>query len=290
MGTWREKLREKSNTRILGRALFIVGLLSGWGVALFFLLAAEPLHFSMLLAPAGFVALGLLLLFDDGIARHLMIQDEIEKFPDLIHDDIEALRQGKISPTHAMMLITLLALLGQIACIFLYRKWQASWMGCLNVNLVAVVAGFFIGVYGLRTTWFQERRKRFSWWIFFIPLMAFAISAFLGLYFAEPEIKSIRDLPVNQGVSYTATGSNERINEFDGRGIFSIMDGAMEIDCDDEACLVLVLVVIAIACIAASAFIPHFWIVATTILWVIMLLITARELLYRDSLNAEASQ
>jgi hypothetical protein len=81
MGTWREKLREKSNTRILGRALFIVGLLSGWGVALFFLLAAEPLHFSMLLAPAGFVALGLLLLFDDGIARHLMIQDEIEKFP-----------------------------------------------------------------------------------------------------------------------------------------------------------------------------------------------------------------
>jgi membrane-bound ClpP family serine protease len=61
----------------------------------------------------------------------------------------------------------------------------------------------------------------------------------------------------------------------------------MNIDCDDEACLVLILVVIGVACIFASAAIPHFWVVATTILWVIMLLVSIRELIYVESRKTE---
>lgn len=282
MRSWLARIREQRNDRVLGGILIGLGLLCGWSVALFFFISRESIHLSMLLAPAGFVFIGIIMIFNDSIERSLKIQDEIESFPDLIEDDVEDLRKGKITTTHGMVVVTSLTFLGLFTCIFLFRKWQATWTGCLNVLVASVLAGFIIGFIGLTTKWFQVRKKRFSWGIFLIPLSAFALSAFLGIYYAEPEIKSARDLPVNQSADYQYTNTGTRINQVDGEGAFSIMDGAMDIDCDDEGCLVLVLLVVAIACIVASAFIPHFWVVATTILWVIMLLITMRELLYRE--------
>lgn len=282
MRSWLARIREQRNDRVLGGILIGLGLLCGWSVALFFFISRESIHLSMLLAPAGFIFIGILLIYSDGIERSLKIQDEIQTFPDLIQDDFEDLRARKLTPTHAMVVITLLSLVGQITCIFLFRKWQATWTGCLNVVVASVLAGFLVGFIGLTTKWFQVRKQRFSWGIYIIPLIAYALSAFLGIYYAEPEIKSARDLPVNQSADYQYTNAGTRINQVDGEEAFSIMDGAMDIDCDDEACLVLILIVIAIACIAASAFIPHFWVVATTILWVIMLLITTREVLFRE--------
>jgi hypothetical protein len=180
-----------------------------------------------------------------------------------------------------MVLITALVFLCQITFIFLYRKWEASWLGGLSVVLVAVLAGFLIGYAGVKSEWFQVRKKRFSWWIFLIPLIAYAISGLVGIYFVEPEVRSVEDLPIYQPASYQYTPSQARIDRIEGRGMMNIMDGAMDIDCDDEGCLVLILVVIAVICVVASACIPHFWVVATTVLWVIMLLISTRELLFR---------
>jgi hypothetical protein len=279
MKSWLGAVRQKRNDARLGKFLISLGFLSGWGIALFFIISREPIPFSMLTASGGLIFTGFVLIFSDGIEKSLGIEDELQTFSELVQDDLEDLKCGRVTPTLAMVAITLLSLIGQIAFVFLYRKWQATWMGCLNVVFAAVLAGFGIGFIGLGTRWFQDRRQRFSWWVFLLPLLFFALSAFLGIYYAEPQIRAVRDLPVNQNASYQYEASSSRINQMDGQGTFYILDGAMELDCDDEACLVLILVVIGIACIAASAFIPHFWVVATTILWVIMLLITTRELL-----------
>jgi hypothetical protein len=271
---------KRRNDVTLGIILIGLGLFSGWGIALFFLFVRDTLPFSMLIASAGFVFIGFMLIFSDGIEKSLQLDDEIQKFPVLIQDDLEDLKRRRITTPHAMVVITFLSLIGQLAGVFLYRKWQAQWAGSLNVVLVAVLAGFAIGFVGLTTKWFQDRRQRFSWWVFLLPLGFFALSAYLGIYYVEPQIKSVGDFPINRSANYQYATPDARINQIDGRGAFDIMDGTLELDCDDEGCLVLILVVIGIACVAASAFIPHFWVVATTILWVLMLLIATRELLY----------
>jgi hypothetical protein len=271
----------KRNDVVFGWILVGFGVVSGFGVSAYFLLMAESLALSMLLAPAFFFLLGLVLIYSDNLERSLKIERDIRDFPRLIEDDLVDLREGKITPCHAMVVITTLSLIGQIAAIFLYRKWTANFMGCMNVIVVSVFAGFAVGLIGITTKWFRIRQQRFSFWVYLIPLIGLALSAFLGMYFAEPEITNVRDLPVSQGAGYQYTNTSTRVNYIDGGDAFFIVDGVLDADCDDEACLVLILVVIVIACIAASAFIPHFWVVATTILWVIMLLITLRELLYR---------
>jgi hypothetical protein len=278
----------KRNDVLLGWILFALGLASGLGIGAYFLFMGEVLPLSMLLAPAGFLLVGIVLIYSDNLERSLGVERDIRDFPQLVEDDLAELREGKITPCHAMVAITTLSLIGQIASIFLYRKWAASFMGCMNVIMVSVFAGFAIGLFGITTKWFRIRKQRFSFWVYLIPLIGLALSAWLGIYFAEPEITNARDLPVNQGAGYQYTNTSTRVNFIDGGDAFYIVDGILDADCDDEACLILILVGIAIALVAASAFIPHFWVVATTILWVIMLLITIRELLYRETgLRAE---
>lgn len=55
-----------------------------------------------------------------------------------------------------------------------------------------------------------------------------------------------------------------------------------DMDCDGEECLVMILIVVVIASVLASAYIPHFWVVATLILLTLMAVISLRELLYND--------
>ena len=281
MKDWFTRLSQRRNDRILGGSLAILGMFSAAGTAAYFFLSGASLPLSMLLVPAGFTLFGVLLVFSNELERGLQIEDEIDDFPALIQDDIEDLKQGKITPAHGMLLITLLTLIGLTLTIFLYRKWEATWGGGLNALGTAVVLGFITGFVGVTTRWFQHREKRYSWGIFLIPVTALAISAFLGMYYTEPKVISVRDQPANQSVGYESSSATSRLESVDGGGGFSIMDGAMDLDCDDEACLILILIVIAIACIVASAFIPHFWLVASSILWVIMLLLTLRELIYQ---------
>ncbi len=289
MSSWHAKLRRFRNDRILGWSLVLLGMLSASVTAAYFFPRGEALPLSLLIAPAGAAFIGLLLVFSVELERGLRVDDEIRDFPALIQDDIEDLKQGRITPTHAMVVITLLTFVGLTLTIFLYRKWEATWGGGLNALGTAVVIGFITGLVGVTTRWFQNREKRYSWGIFLIPFTALAISAFLGLYYTEPRVKSARDLPVNQPVGYETSSGATRVEQFDGGGVLSIMDGAMDLDCDDEACLILILIGIAIACIAASAFIPHFWLVAAFILWAIMLLLTLRDLMVEKPTYTETS-
>jgi hypothetical protein len=59
-------------------------------------------------------------------------------------------------------------------------------------------------------------------------------------------------------------------------------DALSGFDCDDEGCLVILLVAVVVIAVIASAFIPHFWVVATTLLLTLMAVVALREVLYHD--------
>jgi hypothetical protein len=267
----------------LGLALCGLGVASGIAVAAFFVLRAETVPGSMLVASAGLVFLGVVMIFFDGLESGLLIRDEIDCLPELIQDDFEDLKVGRITATHGMILITVLTLLGHILTLFLFRKWQASWFGGLSVVAVAAVVAFVVGLFGISMNWFQERKCRLSWWVFLIPFVAYGLSALLGVHFTEPRVNNARGLPINQGSGYEYVWAASRTGQDAAAQGVELFGSGWDIDCDDEGCLVLILVVIAIACVVASATIPHFWVVATTILWVIMLLISLRELFFTRS-------
>jgi hypothetical protein len=275
------------NDLILGRLLILIGAISALAIAAFFVLSHESIPISMLIIPELSVMIGLAILFFDFVDEELNLKDEIENFPQLIEDDIEDLKKGKFTSTHAMVIITTVTLVAQIAIIFLYRKWQAIWMGAINVVFVAGLVGLVTVIVGVKSKWFQNRRRRLSWGIFLIPFMFYGISAFLGIFFMEPKIGSARGFPINQGSTYRYASAETRSNQLNLLDTVSIGDGGINVDCDDEGCLVIILVIIGILCVIASAVIPHFWVVATTILWVIMALVAMRELLYNEALQAK---
>jgi hypothetical protein len=267
---------------LIGVTLTGLGLVSGLGVASFFVLRGEVIPSSMLVVSAGLVFLGVIMIFFDGIESGLLIDDEIDCLPELVEDDLEDLRHGRITATQGMLLITVLTLVGHVFNLFLFRKWRAFWAEGLSVVAVAAVVAFIVGLIGISMRWFQERECRLSWWIFLIPFIAYGLSALLGVYFTEPRVEGARSLPISQGSSYEYAWAATRTGQDVAMEGVSFLGDGMEVDCDDEGCLVLILIAIAIACIVASATIPHFWVVATTILWVIMLLIVLRELLFTE--------
>ena len=59
-------------------------------------------------------------------------------------------------------------------------------------------------------------------------------------------------------------------------------DVFVNLDCEDEACLVLLFVAVVVLAVFASATIPHFWVVAIMLLLTLMAMVALRELLYRD--------
>lgn len=266
--------------RAIGVALIGLGLLSGFAVVSFFVLRSEPVPVSMLVASAGLILLGVLLIFFEGVETSLAIKDEIDCLPELIEDDIADLKQGRITATHGMVLIAGLTFIGHVLTLFLFQKWRAYWFGGLSVVAVAAIVGFIVALLGISMNWFQERRCRLSWWVFLIPFVAYGLSALLGVHFTEPRVSGARNLPINQGSGYEYVWAATRVGQDAAAEGFYYIGNGINFDCDDEVCLVLILIVIAIACILASATIPHFWVVATTILWVIMFLVALRELLF----------
>lgn len=104
---------------LIGLGLIGLGFTSGLGVAFFFVIRGEAVPVSMLLTSAGLVFLGFILVFFDSLETVLMLTDEIECLPELVGDDIADLKQGRITSTHGMILITSLTLIGHVLSLFL---------------------------------------------------------------------------------------------------------------------------------------------------------------------------
>jgi hypothetical protein len=207
----------------------------------------------------------------------------------------EARRDGTASarPDPRIRTISLASLsLLSMAWIYLlwdYHKWDAQW-GSFSVLLVALAAAACLGLLISGRAWYRDRTRRTGWRLVTIPPIAFVVCAAAGIYFTEP---------VEFGGSTTRSGS--RLNEpgtaaeVDRRSPDYRYDyrhsraGLYELDLfldllffgdfgdGDDACGIVALILLIVVLVIASFLLPHFWVLSTFVLLVIMGLVAYRE-------------
>jgi hypothetical protein len=277
IGPTEGRFRRVGRDKILGIVLVNLALIVTPGLALVLFLEGS-LHLIILAAPAVIFLVGLLFLFTDYLETSLGIRDEIEEIPELLEDDVEALFQGRFTLTHFMVAATIVTAIMLSATLVWYKKWEASW-GPVNVLVISAAVVAITLIVGIKSRWFQDRRRRIGQRVYLIPLAGLVLSVCLGLYSTEPKEfggrTRSRGFP-SEAARWSATRASE--GRFLGLTIGDTLD-LVAIDCDGKECLVLLLILIAVVCVVSSAFIPHFWVLAGHLLLTIMALIALRELL-----------
>lgn len=237
----------------------------------------------LFILPAIGVIVGVLIIFTN-FESVIGLSETIEELPEALSDDVETLKNGRISFPIVAIFVSIIGILVETWLIFHFRKWNAEW-GSVSVLLISsVVSVVTVGIC-LTLDWFRFRYERLSWKIFIIPAVGFLLCAVLGSVYAEPQ--NYRELSLMQrdqlaqsdGYSMQSKGGQfiYMMSRSSGSGSSNI-----DIDCDGDECMALVLIVIVIICIAGSAIIPHFWLLASILLLTIMLMVAIRELLYYE--------
>jgi hypothetical protein len=272
-----------SRDKILGAAICAISLLAALAAGIFFVLSGESFSLAVFVAPALGFLVGLSIFFFSFVQENLQVTDEIKEFPKLVEDDLQKIRSGAFTFTHIVVALTLLAVLVEVGLLFWYRKERASW-GPLNVLVVAVVVAAAALFLSMRAGWFQQRKHRLSPYTFAIPAIGWGICILIGISFAEPRefggqspMEESRTVTAVSGAASTRSGDRMFFNSLEYGG-----DALSGFDCDDEGCLVILLVAVVVIAVIASAFIPHFWVVATTLLLTLMAVVALREVLYHD--------
>ncbi len=255
------------------------------GIYLVFTGASVPL--AVFAWPALGFLLGIAIVFFGFVESGLQIEDELEQFPELIEDDISDLRSGTITTTHMFVALTLAAAVIEIGLLLWYRKVDAAW-GPINVLLAALIVVVVTLILSLRADWFQYRRYRLAPIFYIVPAIGWLICCAIGVLYAEPAEYGGRSQMERAQV--VETGETQRSPQPGAKYVFfragdMAGDVLFNLDCDDEGCLLVLLIVVVAVSVLASAAIPHFWVVATLLLLTLMALITLRELLYSDDFD-----
>jgi hypothetical protein len=228
-----------------------------------------------------------MVIFTGIVEGGLQIEDEIDDFPQLVEDDLKELRRGIITPTHFMVIGTLIAALVELSLLLWYEKIYATW-GPLNVMLVALLVVGLTLLYSFRSRWFQIRTRRLAPHIYWIPAAGWLVCILIGARIAEPqEFGGRSQIERSQEIDVAGNpGPAQRVGSyFFLRTVDVATDAIVSFDCDDDACLVVLLVAVVALSIFASATVPHFWVVATLLLLTLMGVIALRELLYNDRIT-----
>ena len=207
-------------------------------------------------------------------------------------DDMQDLIAGRITYTHVKVAATIVAIIAEAYFLFQYQKWTAIWWGGVPVIVIAVICIGAILYGGVTMRWFQNRARRTYWWVFALFFFGWIVSAYVGMYNTEPIELGAWSRLERQNYSYnynlTRAGRSTFFDSSSSSSSSSTFDfSSAASGCSDDDCgallLFIVIVVIVIICIMGSAFIPHFWVVATCMLLTAMALVTLRELLVVDS-------
>lgn len=269
--------------KILGLGLSGLSVVVAAGTGTTLLATGEGLPLAIFAWPAlGFIA-GMAIAFFSFVEVGLQIDDEIEQFPELVQDDMHSLRTGKITAPHLFIAVTLIAFIVEAALLIWYRKEYAFW-GPINVLVVALVVVVIALFFSLRSRWFQVRLTRLSPIIFVVPAAGWLICATIGIRYAEPiEYGGLSPMERSQLIRSGGYWASTRAGTAFFLDNAEVAGSAMiDMDCDGEDCLLILLLVVVAACIFASANVPHFWVVATTLLLTLMVVIALRELLYHE--------
>ncbi len=191
--------------------------------------------------------------------------------------------------------LTTLALIAWLVLIWEYHKWDAQW-GSINVLLPTLLVAVFLGWWISRRNWFRNWDNPTRWRFIIVPVVGFILCAWAGIYFTEPIevggsvtrhgnfVDNGHSTPTADRRSpdyrydYSRTRASRSyfwssILDF-GEGVGGAADGAGDLD---EGCLFFLLVILVIMLIFGSLTIPHFWVLATFMILVIMAMVTYRE-------------
>jgi hypothetical protein len=274
-----------------GKTLGMALLIGSWGVgllaAVYFFFVQSSIPLALLAWPAVGILVGLLIILSDTLEKLFGLEDEIWDFPEAVTSFRRALLQGRINQAHLYLLLTIASIVAQTHFILRFQKWNARW-GFINVFFFALLVVIVAWAVIFSTPWFQVRKKRLTGWVFLIPAFGWLLCVALGVHYKEPDLSGLSRferqevLASGQTMSSNTNGGEFRILNF-------VSDGAsFDFDCDDEGCLILILLFVTVICVSASATIPHFWLVATLLLLTIMAGIALRELLYVEKQAARS--
>ncbi|MBX3001511.1 MAG: hypothetical protein KF893_23520 [Caldilineaceae bacterium] len=274
-------------SRGLGIGLMGLAFVMAWAGAIYFYVAGYGhLPVGPLALPAVIFLFGFAFFFSDLAAHALSLQDECRDWRFHLQDDWENLRAFRPTAPLIMAAVSLAALGISFLLFHRYDKWEAGW-GNFNVVAVAALVSAAAVVVAVRSVWFQRRTYCTANWVFAIPMAGLLLCATLGIYYAEPiELGGTSRLEREANSSAIAL-QQPRATGFQ---LLRWVDIAAEIPfptCDDDGCTLLylafILVVVVVISVAASAFIPHFWVVGALLMVTLMAVIAARELLYRET-------
>jgi hypothetical protein len=230
---------------------------------------------------------GFAFFFSDIAAHALSVQDECRDWRIHLQDDWENLLSLRPTAPLIMAAISVAALLLSFFLFHRYDKWEAGW-GIFNVVAVAALVSAVAVLVAVRSVWFQRRTYCTANWVFAIPLAGLVLCATLGLYYAEPIERGGTSRLEGEAGGSEVTWQPPRVSGFRlFRGAMDIVPDIPFPTCDDDDCavlyLVFILIIVVIVSVAASAFIPHFWVVGVLLMVTLMAVIAARELLYRET-------
>jgi hypothetical protein len=225
------------------------------------------------------IIIGSLLAFSRLLDR--TISPLVEEIHKDIEDDIQDLKERRLTNTHWMVVIVALALVTLSFFIFRFHKVEAAW-GPVPVIIPTFLAMLALAWFIPRTRWFRDYHDHTPMWIFFIPTIGLVISLWLGLSNTE-NMAVLRAAPT-ETVSYNTVQSTGIVLETVGEA--GDLGFAVDLpDCDNDACggilLVIGLIILTFVLVVGSAFIPHFWILSCSLLLGSMLLIAIHDLRLR---------
>jgi MFS family permease len=216
--------------------------------------------------------------------------------PESLQDDVDDIRYGRITGTQFAVISSLGASLISLYFLSHYEKWTADWRG-FNVILVAVLVSVAVAFLMLCTEWFHDQEFRTPMWIFLVVLVGLVLCIGLGIYMTEPmELggptayqTSTNGQPAQTEYDYSRTRAHGvYINMFGGGSTSSSgSSSSPSFNCSGKGCeyvvLVIILIIVILVLIACSAFIAHFWVLASLVLCTIMVMIAIHELRVNES-------
>lgn len=201
-----------------------------------------------------------------------------EMYKDL-EDDIQDLKECRLTSTAWMIIITFLATLPFSFFVFRLHKLEAMW-GSVPVVIPTLVGMLALAWFVPRTLWFKKPWDRTPMWVFLIPTIGLILTMFFGLSKTE-----------NMRINSTARQDVVEYNVYPSDSFFwtaadvGRLGFALDVpSCDGDECLVflvIALVVLTLILVVGSALIPHFWLFSGSILLGIMALIAIRDLRVR---------
>jgi hypothetical protein len=271
---------------VLPFLLILVGAIIGFLVIVAYAMGGGKPGITLVFLSVSVICIlvGSILAFSRLLDRSLKpIMDEIQRD---IEDDIQDVKQHRMTNTIWMLIIISLSLLIFSFFVFRFHKMEAMW-GPVPVLIPTMLGLFALAYFIPRTRWFRDMSVYTPMWIFIIPTLGFILTLWLGL--SKTENMGLLRVP-QQAVAgyntYQATGILLQAGEVGSNALdFNIPD------CDGDACaivLVILLVALVFVLVIGSAMIPHFWLLSGSIMLGIMVLIAVHDLRLRRPIKAES--